>query len=105
MIGRFIHSSETGVEVSAVPVKFSGVPEISGVVVAARVTVFVGSRVLVEVFMVSLYLGVGIVCSRVSVGVDVTVGIILVSAPQAVVNMETSTVKRKILFIKLFNHR
>lgn len=70
---------------------------------AVEATVAVGSivLVLVGVFIELLYLGVGIVCSSVSVGVDVTVGMILDSAPQALVNMETSKVKIKSRFIMI----
>lgn len=70
-------------------------------VVDARVTVGSAVLVLVGVFIVPLYLGVGIVCSRVSVGVEVTVGMILDSAPQAVVKIDTSKVKMKMRFIML----
>ncbi len=102
MTGRFIHSSKAGVDVSAVPVRFCCVPSNSGVDVTSKVSVATGSVdsfVLVAVLIELRYLGVGILCSSVSVGVDVRVGMTFDSAPQADIKIETSKVKMMIRFI------
>lgn len=80
MTGRLIHSSEAGVDVSNVLSVFCVVSITAGVDDIAGSTVAAGSSVLVAVMIELLYLGVGMVCSHVNVGVDVTVGMTLVSA-------------------------
>lgn len=80
-----------------------GVPGISGVdeMSAVKSSVAVGSDVPVgvAVSIELMYLGVGIICASVNVGVDVSVGITLDSAPQAVVRMKTIKVNMKKRFV------
>ena len=95
MTGRFIHSSEPATAVSDVSVTEAacGVPGTSGVdeMSSVKSPVGIGSDVPVggAVFIELMYLGVGIICSSVNVGVDVSVGITLDSAPQAVDRIQT----------------
>jgi hypothetical protein len=99
MTGRFIHSLEIGVDASGVPVRSCIVSIACGVDDAGEVSVATASVLFVGVYNELLYLGVGIVCSSVSVGVVVTVGMDLDSAWQAVVNMKTSKVRIRMRFI------